>query len=71
MENLQLPLPLPFPTMEISQKRYKLFGIVTNIPDTTKSGEDVIHWLHARCGKSEEVHSVMKKDLAGGNVAIS
>ena len=68
MEDPQLPLPLPFPTMEISQKRYKLFGIVTNIPETKMSGEDVIHWLHARCGKSEEVHSIMKKDLAGGTL---
>ena len=68
MEDPQLPLPLPFPTMEISQRRYKIFGIVTNIPETKMSGEDVIHWLHARCGKSEEVHSVMKKDLAGGTL---
>ena len=61
-------LSLPFPTMEISSKRYKLFGIVTNIPESKMYGEDLIHWLHARCGKSEEVHSIMKKDLAGGKM---
>ena len=32
------------------------------------NGEDLIHFLHARCGKSEEVHSVMKSDLAGGTL---
>jgi len=30
--------------------------------------EDLIHWLHARCSKSEEVHAVMKDDLAGGKL---
>jgi hypothetical protein len=28
----------------------------------------VIWWLRERCGKSEEVHSVMKSDLAGGQL---
>ncbi len=27
--------------------------------------EKIIHWLHARCGKSEEVHSIMKADITG------
>jgi hypothetical protein len=27
-----------------------------------------IRWLRERCGKSEEVHSVMKSDLAGGQL---
>ena len=27
-----------------------------------------IHWLHERCGKSEEAHAVMKDDLAGGKL---
>jgi hypothetical protein len=26
-------------------------------------GERLIHWLHERCGKSEEAHAVMKDDL--------
>lgn len=61
-------LALPFPTMEVGHKRYKLFGIVTNIAHSKMLGEDVIHWFHERCGKSEQVHSVMKKDLAGGTL---
>lgn len=61
-------LELPFPTMEIEEKQYKVFGVVTNIQYTDMTGEEVIHWLHERCGKSEEVHAVMKEDLAGGKL---
>ena len=57
---------LPFPTMKLEDKQYKVFGIVTNISESKMNGEDLIHWLHQRCGKSEQVHSVMKKDFAGG-----
>jgi hypothetical protein len=56
---------LPFPTMESKGKKYKVFGIVTNMD---WQGEELIHWLHDRCGKSEEAHSVMKDDLAGGKL---
>jgi hypothetical protein len=66
----QLPLgdeaQLPFPTQNFGQKgTYKLFGVVTNRKD---AGDQVIWWLRERCGKSEEVHSVMKTDLAGGQL---
>jgi len=55
---------LPFPTQEFGRKGvYKLFGVVTNLKT---AGDQVIWWLRERCGKSEEVHSVMKSDLAGG-----
>ena len=64
-------LPLPFPTMQMVEKRYKVFGIVTNIGYEDMNGEDLIHWLHERCGKSEEVHAVMKDDLAGGKLPSS
>jgi hypothetical protein len=57
---------LPFPTEEFGAKgRFKLFGIVTN---RTLPGDQVIWWLRERCGKSEEVHAVMKTDLAGGRM---
>lgn len=57
---------LPFPTQEFGSKgRFKLFGIVTN---RTVPGDQVIWWLRERCGKSEEVHAVMKDDLAGGQM---
>jgi hypothetical protein len=32
------------------------------------AGEELIHWHRGRCGKSEEVHSVMKEDFAGGKL---
>lgn len=69
-EQLELPgmerqLELPFPTMEIKEKKYKIFGIVTNMD---WDGEELIHWQHKRCGKSEEAHAVMKDDLAGGKL---
>jgi hypothetical protein len=58
-------LRLPFQTMESKGKRYKVFGIVTNMD---WQGEELIRWHHQRCGKSEEAHSVMKEDLAGGQL---
>lgn len=56
---------LPFPTMDWGAERYKVTGIVTNrdIP-----GDELIWWYRGRCGKSEEAHSVMKEDLAGGKL---
>ena len=67
-EQLELPgmdsqPTLPFQTMAMQGKKYKLFGVVTNI---NWDGEELINWQLERCGKSEEVHSVMKTDLAGG-----
>ena len=55
----------PFPTFQINSQRYKLFGLVTNMD---WAGEKLIHWHRERCGKSEEAHSVMKEDLAGGKL---
>jgi hypothetical protein len=57
---------LPFPTMTFTGKgRYKLFGTITN---RTIPGDELIGWHRGRCGKSEEAHSVMKEDLAGGKL---
>jgi hypothetical protein len=57
---------LPFPTEEFGAKgSFKLFGIVTN---RQLPGDQVIWWLRERCGKSEEVHAVMKSDFAGGRM---
>ena len=56
-------LSLPFPTMEIRDRSYKVFGIVTNMD---WYGQELICWYHQRCGKSEQAHGVMKEDLAGG-----
>jgi Transposase DDE domain group 1 len=59
---------LPFPAMSMEKKRYKVFGIVTN---RDLEGNELINWLHKRCGKSEEAHSIMKEDLAGGKLPSS
>jgi hypothetical protein len=56
---------LPFPTVSLGEKRYKLFGIVTNLD---WEAERLINWRHERCGKSEEAHAIMKNDLAGGKM---
>jgi hypothetical protein len=59
---------LPFPTMSMEERRYKIFGIVTN---RELEGNELINWLHKRCGKSEEAHGIMKEDLAGGKLPSS
>jgi hypothetical protein len=58
-------LSLPFPTMEWGAVKYKITAIVTN---RDLPGDEVIWWYRARCGKSEEAHSIMKEDLAGGKL---
>ena len=56
----------PFPTQGFGVKgQFKLFGVVTN---RTLPGDEVIWWHRERCGKSEEAHSALKEDLAGGQM---
>jgi hypothetical protein len=55
----------PFPTMVIERKKYKVHGIVTNMD---WDGQKLISWYYERCGKSEEAHSIMKEDFAGGKL---
>jgi hypothetical protein len=45
---------------------YKVFGIVTNMLEEEASELVLLH--HGRCGKSEEIHRILKDDLAGGHV---
>jgi len=59
---------LPFPTMDFGPVRYKVTALVTN---RTIPADEVIWWYRERCGKSEEAHSVMKEDLAGGKFPSS
>ncbi len=68
LEQAELPgleAQLPFPSMTFGEKRYKLFGLVTNrdIP-----GDEIIWWHRKRCGKGEEIHKIMKEDLAGSHL---
>jgi hypothetical protein len=55
----------PFQTMLKDNTKYKVFGVVTNMG---WDGQDLIEWHYKRCGKSEQVHGVMKEDLAGGKL---
>lgn len=66
LPGLENQLDLPFPTQVFEKQGvYKLHAVITNhdLP-----GDDLIRWYRDRCGKSEEVHSVMKEDLAGGQL---
>jgi len=45
--------------------KYKVFGMVTNMD---WDGQGLIEWHYKRCGRSEQAHSVMKQDLAGGTL---
>ena len=65
LPGMEVQRELPFPTMDIRNQRYKVFGVATNMD---WEGERLIHWLNERCGKSEEAHAVMKDDLAGGKL---
>ena len=46
---------------------YKVFGIVTNMQE--EDGGKLVLFHHERCGKSEEVHRILKDELGGGHVA--
>jgi hypothetical protein len=56
---------LPFQTVRKGGVRYKVFGIVTNMD---WEAQELIEWHYKRCGRSEQAHSVMKEDLAGGTL---
>ncbi len=59
-------MELPFPAMELSGRGWhKVFGVVTN---RALAGDELIWWYRQRCGKGEEVHGVLKSDLAGGRL---
>jgi len=60
-----LQAQLPFPSMSFGERQYKVFGMVTN---RDIQGDKLIWWHRARCGKGEEIHKVMKEDLAGGHL---
>jgi hypothetical protein len=48
-----------------SGEKYKIYGMITN---RDIDGNELVQWYRERCGKSEEVHAVMKDDLAGGKL---
>ena len=46
-------------------RSYKVTALVTN---RDLPGDELLRWYWGRCGKSEEVHSVLKSDLASGRL---
>jgi hypothetical protein len=58
-------MELPFQTLFSEGTRYKLRGLVSNMD---WAGERLINFAYERCGKSEEAHSILKEDLAGGKL---
>jgi Transposase DDE domain group 1 len=65
LPSIEEQISLPFPTMNWGAVKYKITGIVTN---REIAGDELIRWYRGRCGKSEEAHSIMKEDLAGGKL---
>ena len=57
-------LPFEALTME-NGVAYKVTALVTN---RDLPGDELLRWYRGRCGKSEEVHSVLKSDLASGRL---
>ncbi len=62
----QLHLDLKTPGAEFDTSAYKLRAIVTNLLDL--DGDRVIRWHRERCGRSEQIHDILKNELAGGNM---
>ena len=63
---IEQPLPGMEGQMELSNRGwYKVFDVVTN---RSIAADELIWWSRQRCGKGEEVHSVLKSDLAGGRL---
>ena len=66
LPGMDAQLELSVPTMEMSDGAwYKIGGIVTN---RDMPADELIWWYRQRCGKGEEVHAVLKTDLAGGRL---
>ena len=66
LPGMESQLNLSAPVMEIAEEGwFKVFGVVTN---RDVDPEELVWWSRQRCGKGEEVHSVLKEDLAGGRL---
>lgn len=71
MEMFKETQELSLPTLSQSDadgnvQAWTLSAIVTNRIELP--AHEVIQWYRNRCGKSEEAHSIMKSDLAGGQL---
>ncbi len=66
LPGMESQLELSIPVMEMPDRGwYKVTGVVTNLGIP---GDELIRWYRQRCGKGEEVHGVLKEDLAGGRL---
>ena len=66
LPGMETQLELPFPAMRLGDGAWhKVFGMVTN---RSIAGDELVWWSRQRCGKGEEVHGVLKDDLAGGRL---
>ena len=66
LPGMEAQLELPFPAMRLGDGAWhKVFGLVTNLG---LPGDELVWWSRQRCGKGEEVHSVLKSDLSGGRL---
>ena len=73
LPGMESQLELSIPVMEMPDRGwYKVTGVVTNRRRLRKAsgipGDELIWWYRQRCGKGEEVHGVLKEDLAGGRL---
>jgi hypothetical protein len=55
----------PFPVERLGSSQYKIHAIVTN---RVLPADELVPWYYKRCGHSEEVHGVLKNELAGGTL---
>ena len=66
LPGMESQLELSVPTMQMGDGGwYRVSGVVTN---RDIDAEKLVWWYRQRCGKGEEVHSVLKEDLAGGRL---
>jgi len=55
----------PFPVIDLQGNSYKIHALVSN---RDIAAPELINWYYKRCGNSEEVHGILKNDLAGGTL---
>jgi hypothetical protein len=59
---------LPFPTATMNHLKYKVHAIVSNRSQEDLTVKQLVEWYHQRAGSSEQAHSIMKADFAGGQL---
>jgi hypothetical protein len=55
---------LPFPVITWAERQYKVFALATNLE---WEGDEIIVWHDQRSGQGEQMHAVLKNELAGGH----